>query len=163
MNSPSYSNYPISKWVILTTRRVKSVHAVTFGITNLFQEFPIDYFFLSFRWTWSDRFNLATQNLAMQGWARVRWSRQNQIQVRSEDLLLMKISTQCWNPVKPSSLLLFIKQIEGVKRNSANCPPLQSTICSFSRETGVWMGDEAQAITLTLGWHGGDLGSQMFF
>lgn len=73
----------------------------------------------------------------------------------------MKISALCWNPVKPSSLLLFIRQIEGVKWNSANCPPLQSTICSFSRKTGVWMGDEASA-TLTSGWRGGVLGVKCF-
>lgn len=35
-------------------------------------------------------------------------------QPRSENLLT-QISAQCWNPVKPSNSLLFIKQIEGAK------------------------------------------------
>lgn len=48
MNSPPYSNYPIQKWVTLTTRRVKSVHAVTFSIINFFEEYPIGLFVPAF-------------------------------------------------------------------------------------------------------------------
>ena len=71
-------------------------------------------------------------------------------QPRTENLLT-QISAQCWNPVKPSNSLLFIKQIEGAKWNSANCPPLQSTICSFWRESSVWMEGEVQTILISGG------------